>query len=115
MKVRVEYQGKTIAGNILIADDLGSRLVGLMFRKSPPQGSDGLLIDPCNSIHTCFMRYALDIVFLSKENKVVKIVRNIAPWRMTWIYFKARRTLELPAGKLPASVKEGDLLEVVNV
>ena len=114
MKAKISYGDKIISNNILIADTLLTRLIGLMFKKQLV-GSDGLLLDPCNSIHTFFMRYSLDIVFLSSENKIVKIVRGIKPWRMTWIYFRAKKTLELPAGKLPYDLKEGDLLEVVNV
>lgn len=102
-----------ISDNILVADNAITRIVGLMFRKKPI--GDGLLLDPCNSIHTFFMRYSLDVVFLNKENRAVKIIRNLPPWRMTWIYFKAKKTLELPAGQLPTSLKEGDQFEVTYV
>lgn len=113
MTVEISYRGKVLAKNIQIADDPASRIIGLMFRKAPK--GDGLLLEPCNSIHTFFMRYALDIVFISKKNEVVKIIRNIKPWRMTFVYFKARKTLEVPAGNLPSDLKEGDILEVRNV
>lgn len=114
MKVQISYGSKILSNDILIADTLITRLIGLMF-KEKLVGADGLLINPCNSIHTFFMRYSLDIVFLSSENRVVKILRDVKPWRMTWIYFRAKKTLELPAGKLPLDVKEGDTLEVKNV
>lgn len=115
MKVRIKLKDKLIAEDILLATTLYTRLVGLMFRSFPPENSKGLLIDPCNSIHTFFMRYGLDIVFMDSKNKVVKVIRNIRPWRMTWIYFRASRTLELPSGNLPADVREGDILEVEYV
>ena len=114
MKVKVAHNSITISSNIRVADNPATRIIGLMFRKHPLD-SDGLLLEPCNSIHTFFMRYALDIVFLNKNNEVVKVLRNLKPWRMTWIYFRASKTLELPAGKLPVGVKEGDILEVQNV
>lgn len=114
MKVQVSYASKVLSKDVLIADTMMDRLIGLMFKKKLV-GADGLLIQPCNSIHTFFMRYSLDIVFISAENRVVKIIRDLKPWRMTWIYFKARKTLELPAGKLPQDLKEGDLLEVTHV
>lgn len=114
MKVQIRYAQKTLSTDILVADTMGSRLVGLMF-KDKLTGADGLLISPCNSIHTCFMRYSLDVVFLSAENKIVKIIRDLKPWRLTWLYFRASQTLELPAGKLPMDLKEGDVLEVTNV
>ncbi|MBA2403929.1 MAG: DUF192 domain-containing protein [Bdellovibrionales bacterium] len=114
MKVQINYGSKTLSKDILIAESLIDRLIGLMFREKLV-GAEGLLIDPCRSIHTCFMRYSLDIVFLSSENKIIKIIRGIRPWRITWIYFRANKTLELPAGKLPSDLKEGDILEVKNV
>lgn len=114
MKVQISYGTKILSKDILIADTLVTRLIGLMFKKQL-LGAEGLLINPCNSIHTFFMRYSLDIVFLSSDNKVIKIIRDLKPWRMTWIYFRAKKTLELPAGKLPSDVKEGDILEVKNV
>ena len=114
MKVQIKYGQKTLSNDILVAESMGDRLVGLMF-KEKLSGADGLLISPCNSIHTFFMRYSLDIVFLSSENKVIKILRDLKPRRMTWMYFSARKTLELPAGKLPTDIKEGDVLEVTDV
>lgn len=114
MKVRIKYNEKTLSSNVLVADNMTSRLIGLMFKKQLV-GADGLLLDPCNSIHTFFMRYSLDIVFIGKGNKAVKIIRDLKPWRMTWIYFRAYKTLEVPAGKLPLDLKEGDTLEVERV
>lgn len=110
MKVSISAGEIKISDNILVADNVLTRLIGLMFRKKPL--ADGLLLEPCQSIHTFFMRYPLDVVFLNHDNQAVKIIRNLSPWRMTWIYFKAKKTLELPAGKLPESLKEGDQLEV---
>lgn len=113
MKVKITHQGMIISSNIQVADTPVSRIIGLMFKKNP--AADGLLLEPCNSIHTFFMRYSLDIVFLNGSNQVVKIIHNLKPWRMTWIYWKAKKTLELPAGKLPLVIKEGDILEVMDV
>jgi uncharacterized protein len=110
MKLRISYQGEKIFEDIRMADTLTSRLIGLMFQATPP--GEGLLLDPCRSIHTFFMKYPLDIVFLDRQNKMVKIIRHLAPWRMTWIYFRAVKTLEVPAGRLPPHVREGDELEV---
>lgn len=113
MKIEIKHKGIVLSSNILVASDPVSRILGLMFRKAPK--GDGLLLDPCNSIHTFFMRYPLDVVFINNANEVVKVIRNLRPWRITWIYFKARKTLELPAGKLPLEVREGERLEIRNV
>lgn len=111
MKVQISYKDKILSDNIRLADTPATRIIGLMFKKNI-KGADGLLLDPCNSIHTFFMRYSLDVVFLSKSNEVIKVIRNLKPWRMTLIYFKARKTLELPAGKLPSDIDVGDIMEV---
>jgi uncharacterized membrane protein (UPF0127 family) len=114
MKLQITYKNKQLSNDILLAESLLSRMIGLMF-KEKLVGADGLMIDPCRSIHTFFMRYNLDIVFLSRNNQVVKIIRNLKPWRMTWIYFQATKTLEMPAGQLPQDINVGDCLEVKSV
>ncbi len=96
-----------IATKVAVADGPIQRMIGLMFSKSLGE-KDGLLITPCNSIHTFFMRYELDIVFLSRDNKVIKVIRNMKPWRMTWMYFKASKVLEMMGGTLPADINAGD-------
>ncbi len=114
MRVKIKYNSKILSENIQVADTLYHRLIGLMF-KNAPEGADGLLLEPCNSIHTFFMQYRLDVAFIGSNNEIIKIIRNLNPWRMTWIYFRARKTLELPAGKLPLDLKEGDSLEITYV
>lgn len=96
------------------ADSFSKRLIGLMFRKE--MGNiDGMLLDPGNSIHNCFVRFPIDVLFLDKKNKIVKILHGFKPWRFSWIYLRATKVLELPAGKIPQDVKEGDTVEVTNV
>lgn len=88
-----------------------SRFMGLMGRSTLPFG-EGLWIDPCNSIHTFFMRIPIDVLFLDRERRVVKVFPALVPWRTTRIYGKARTVLELPAGTLAASrTSEGDQLD----
>lgn len=113
MKVNVSYNGKVFAQNVIVAQSFWLKLTGYMFRSSPHV--PGIMFSPCNSIQTTFMRFDLDLVFLTKKNEVVKIIRNIKPWRFTAFYFKASKTLELPLGLLPSDLKVGDVLEVTNV
>lgn len=79
---------------IFIADTFLKRFLGLMGKTD---SGYGMLITPCNSIHTCFMRYDLDILFLDKENRIVEIVKGIKPWRMTKIIKAAHSVLEFPS------------------
>lgn len=106
---RVKTKDKTIGMKVKIANNAIDRLMGLMFTKTLP-GCDGLLIEPCNSIHTFFMRYPIDVLFLDRNKKIVKIVRNIKPWRMTWMYWKATSVLELAGNSLSPEIKEGEQL-----
>ena len=83
---------------ILIADTFLLRLAGLMFRKKLPAAT-GLLLTPCNSVHMCFMRFAIDVVYLDKDYKILKIVKNLKPWIGLSMCRKAWATLEMTAGE----------------
>jgi len=102
---------KIVVKNINVADTIFSRMKGLMFCREM-NGFDGLLISPCNSIHTFFMRMDIDVIFLDKKNFIVKIIRNMKPWRLTLIYFKSVKVLELKGGALPPNANEGDEIEL---
>lgn len=100
-----------LAERVLVAENFFARLKGLMFSNSLGE-YDGLLIPRCNSIHCFFMRYKIDVVFISDKNKIVKVIRNIPPWRMTRPYFSATKVLEMMGGTLSDELKEGDEVEV---
>ena len=105
-------KGEVICENAKTADNVLSRLLGLMFTKDlAPQ--EGLLIRPCNSIHTFFMNYSLDIVFLDKNFYVVKVIYDMHPWRLSWMYFKAHQVLEMKAKKLKSNIEaEGNFFNL---
>ena len=77
-----------------IAETFAERAKGLIGRRGLAPGT-GMLITKCNCIHTFFMRFAIDATFLDKSGKVVKVVRNIRPWRL-WIWggWRAASVLE---------------------
>jgi uncharacterized membrane protein (UPF0127 family) len=79
-----------------VARALGARLRGLLGR-SGWGDRDGLLIDPCSSVHTLFLRFAIDVVFLDADDRIVAIER-LARNRLGRIHARARRALELPGG-----------------
>lgn len=84
------------------ADTFLTRFKGLLGRESLPPG-EGLHITPCNGIHMFFMKFAIDAVFLGADEKVVKCIHAIGPWRTTRTYPDAVSVLELPAGTLAAT------------
>jgi len=79
-----------------VARSFGARLRGLLGRAGLPAGT-GLLLTDCRSIHMCFMRFAIDAVFLDADLCVRKIAAALAPWRFA-AADSARHVLELPAG-----------------
>ena len=77
-----------------VARSFRARLKGLIGRQSLPPGR-GLLILKCNAIHTFFMRFPIDATFYDREDRVVKTVRNIRPWRLfVWGGWRAVKVLE---------------------
>ena len=71
--------------------------MGLLGRSELAEG-EGLWIQPCNSIHTWFMRFPIDAIFFDKTGKVLRVYEHLKPWRMTRIVIGAKGVLELPAG-----------------
>lgn len=109
MKCGIKRTGEVLAEQVELATTFWARLKGLMFRTSLSQ-SNALLLDPCPQIHTCFMRFNIDVVFIDRKDCVVAVLENLKPWRMSNFYAKSRRTLELPSGTLQGRVKVGDQL-----
>jgi uncharacterized membrane protein (UPF0127 family) len=108
IEMKLSVNDQTTDLRVTLAHSFFQRLAGLMGKASPPAG--GLLLSPCSSIHTFFMRFAIDAVFLDSENKVIKLVSDLHPWRIA-VVPKAHRTLELPTGKArELSLKRGDVL-----
>jgi hypothetical protein len=83
---------------------------GLLGLKSLENGA-ALVIKPCNSIHTFFMHFPIDVLFVDKDKKVIKAVSNILPFRVSPIFIKSHLVVELPAGVIKfTSTSAGDQL-----
>jgi len=102
MRARNLKNGKELANAVTVADRLLKRMKGLL-GKSEMSAGEALWIRPCMSIHTFWMRFSIDVVFLNKKNRVVAIIKNLQPNRMTRLYLSAVSVLELPAGILEAT------------
>ena len=114
MKAIVKNKNIIVSSKVKIAKSTFDRVIGLMFKKEMIKG-DSLLIEPCNSIHTCFMNFPIDVLFLSSSNQILHIVRNMRAWRFSKIYFKSKRVLELGGGELAQEINVGDILEFENL
>ena len=82
-----------------LANTFFSRLVGLLSRASLGE-DEGLLIVPCSSIHTFFMRFAIDLVFLDKENKVLGMCCDVKPNRIRFAPKTTFKVLEIAQGNV---------------
>jgi uncharacterized membrane protein (UPF0127 family) len=99
MRLLETGSGRVVVDDLELARSSWSRFMGLMGRRSLERGK-GLWIEPCNSIHMFFMRFAIDVLFLDKQGRVKKVMLNLKPWRISPIVFGARTVVELPSGTL---------------
>jgi len=99
-----------LATRLEAARTSATRRKGLLGRDSLLSG-EGLWIAPCESVHTFFMRFAIDLVYLDRNQKIRKVRSEVGPWRMSACW-SAHSVLELPAGTIVATRTEcGDSLE----
>jgi uncharacterized membrane protein (UPF0127 family) len=94
--------GVVIASHVAVAKDRIERAVGLLNRSRMEPG-DGLWILPCRGVHTCGMRFAIDVLALDADGTVVDIASDLKPWRIRLPRRGSLSVLELPAGTLMAS------------
>lgn len=110
--VTVRVDGRAVAERVRVARSVLSRMVGLLATPRLEEGA-GLLLDPCSSVHTAFMRYPLDVVYLDRGNTVVRVAANLKPFRLSFGGRGARRALEMPAGAAErAGLRQGARLEL---
>jgi uncharacterized protein len=104
---------RVVCERCVVADKPHTRLRGLLGRDELPTG-EGLLLKPAPSVHTCFMRFPIDIVFLDTRMRVVSVAPEVRPWK-----FAGRRgtraVLELPAGEADRrGIREGVVLKLAE-
>ena len=102
MRITNQTRGTELASDARFARSLWSRIVGLLGRPSLPAGG-ALVIDPCSSVHTAFMRFAIDVVYLDPSRRVIKSVAHLKPFRMSAALRGRCSVIELPSGAIAAS------------
>ncbi|MGH1468854.1 MAG: DUF192 domain-containing protein [Bdellovibrionales bacterium] len=101
-----------VADDLLIADSFYTRLMGLM-GKASFSNEKAMLFKGHPSIHTCFMRFPIDVVFLDKNMVVTDVIENLKPWRFTSPFrFQSKYCIEFSSNKISNKVSKGDLLDV---
>lgn len=84
-----------LAAGISVADTPLARMKGLLGRRTLEPG-EGLLLRPAGSVHTAFMRFPIDVVFLDGDCRILRVEANVPPWRLV-AQRGAKAVLELPA------------------
>lgn len=101
-----------LARELIAAFDSQTRRTGLLRHERFPEGS-AMLIAPSNAVHTFFMRFPIDVAFVTREGRVVKTYKALRPWRIA-AALRAYAVVELPAGTLSRTdTAEGDTLAIV--
>ena len=104
-------RGTLLAERLESAHTGPSRRKGLLGRKGLEPGG-GLWIVPCESVHTFFMQFPIDLVYLDRKHTVKKVRNSVGPWRLSGC-LSAKSVLELPAGTIRETLTErGDTLEI---
>jgi uncharacterized protein len=105
--------GSVVCERCVVADRILSRMKGLLGKRELVSG-EGLLIEPAPSIHTWFMRFPIDVVFLARNGEVLKVAPDVKPWRMRSCR-RARAVLELAAGEAEVrGISVGDRIDRVD-
>ena len=108
-------RGTVVGRCIRVAETGLTRIVGLLGERELQPG-DGLLIVPSQGVHTLRMQFPIDIAVLDNEWRVIAIKRDMRPFRMTRVFWKAAAVLELPSGMLEStSTLVGDAMEFARV
>ena len=113
--MRNQTRNTVLGEAVEVADTSEKRRVGLLKHARLDPGS-GLWIVPCESVHTFFMKFPIDLVYLDKQRKVRKVRHAVPPWRLS-ACLAAHSILELPAGTAEKSgTLRGDelLIEKLN-
>jgi uncharacterized protein len=113
-EVRNLTRGTSIGDAIDTAESSAARRTGLLKHHKLEEGA-GLWIIPCEAVHTFFMKFAIDLIYLDRKKKVRGMVRALPPWRLS-ICLPAHSVLELPPGTIDRTkTQKGDELELLQL
>lgn len=110
LQVKIKGRDTVLASRCAYAETMRARMIGLLNHASLGPG-EAMMITACNQVHTLFMRFSIDAVFLSADFKILAI-KELPPWRVSWFVWKGKNVLELPMGTARTlGLNVGDQLE----
>ena len=105
-------RGPLLGDRIHVASTSRTRMVGLLGKHGLNAG-EGLWIKPSSGVHTIGMKFTIDVVGLDSDLKVIKLWRNLVPYRLTTVNWKMCSVIELPAGRIEeCQIHVGDTLKI---
>ncbi|MFH0867967.1 MAG: DUF192 domain-containing protein [Candidatus Woesearchaeota archaeon] len=114
VKIVNKTKNTILAEKAEIANTPLKRMKGLLDKVALEHG-EGLIIKPCSSIHTFFMRFCIDVIFLDRNNRVVALTESLSPWRLFGSALKGRMVIELPSGTIAkAKTSINDTIEITE-
>ncbi len=102
MRITNRSRNTLLGSRVVLASTWMSRFRGFIGRPEPRRG-EGILLLPCDAIHTFWMSFDLDVLFLDEKGTVLEVVRSLRPWRKTRRVRGARYVLEVPVGTVDAT------------
>lgn len=97
MRIVNETKGSILGSRVVVARSFWQRFLGLMFRRSLDEGA-GLVVDPCSSIHTMWMRFPIDVLYVDERGVIVRADDGMQPWRIGPLFSRGKFVVELPRG-----------------
>ena len=114
MKVINQTRGTTLIEDGEMANTFWTRLKGLIGH-APLKEGEGMVIVPCQSIHSFFMRFPIDAVFINGDNRVIRLAENLKPNRIGPIVPRAKVVVELPVGTIARTgTQVGDEIRLIE-
>ena len=105
-------RGVVLAGRADLADSFLTRARGLLGRSALAPG-EGLVIRPCQVVHTVGMTFPIDVIHLDADSRVLRVVADLRPWRFGPLVRGSRVVVELPAGTTSATgTEQGDAIQL---
>lgn len=102
-----------ISEDAIVADNFVSRSIGLISKKILKE-RESLIIKPCCSIHTFFMKFSIDVLFINGKNEVIALYENVKPWRVLPIHLTSKYVIELPSGTISKNgIFKSDIIKTV--
>ncbi len=110
-----ETKQTELGERVEVARSFWKRGIGLMLRSGLSTGT-GLVIDPCSSIHTMWMRFPIDVLYVDKDGTIKRVDEAMKPWRFGPLFVRGKYVIELPPGTIRSTeTEQGDQIQLQTI